>query len=319
MTSQEGLKIWVLSDGKAGDENQCLSVAERLNGQIETRHVSPSAPWVWFMPYGPIPLKDNPLNSSSPLHGPYPDVAIASGRRTVAYLHKLKQISPRTITAFLKDPRTPRLNADLVWVPFHDKRRDSKTIVTLTGPNRLTSARLKEARIYAQQELLHLPAPRLALILGGDTKKEKFGEKASRRLASFLQHDLPANMSVMVTPSRRTPAHLKMAVKKALQPRPHWIWNEKGDNPYFSMLALADAIIVSADSHSMLSDVLATEAPVYIFEPDSYPKKLKQTINQLIQQPFVKLLPCPLETGTRPTIDSTEVIADEIRHLLNPT
>ena len=319
MVVASGMKLWIFSDGKAGDENQCLSVAERLGGMIEIRRVAPKAPWVWMMPHGPIPPRDRPSNPASPLHGPFPDIAIASGRRTVAYLRKLKKLSPTTLTVFLKDPRSASLNADLVWVPFHDKRRDAKTIVTLTGPTRMTSARLREARIKAPQPLLHLPTPRVALILGGDTAKEKFGEKASRRLAHYLAHDLPPNMAVMVTPSRRTPAHLTAAVRKALQNRPHWIWDEKGDNPYFSMLGLADAIITTADSHSMLSDVLATQAPVYIFEPDAYPKKLKRTIHQLLQHPFVQLLPAPLETGTRPAIDSTELIADEIRALLNPT
>ncbi|WP_319496791.1 ELM1/GtrOC1 family putative glycosyltransferase [uncultured Cohaesibacter sp.] len=192
MVVASGMKLWIFSDGKAGDENQCLSVAERLGGTIEIRRVAPKAPWVWMMPHGPIPPGDRPSNPASPLHGPFPDVAIASGRRTVAYLRKLKQLSPTTLTVFLKDPRSASLNADLVWVPFHDKRRDAKTIVTLTGPTRLTSARLREARIKAPQSLLHLPTPRVALILGGDTAKEKFGEKASRRLAHYLAHDLPA-------------------------------------------------------------------------------------------------------------------------------
>nr|WP_321460265.1 mitochondrial fission ELM1 family protein [uncultured Cohaesibacter sp.] len=319
MAATTGRKIWILSDGKPGDENQCLSVAERLGGSIEIRHVAPRAPWVWLMPYGPLPPADRPQRPRSPIHGPFPDIAIASGRRTVAYLHKLKQVSPKTVTIFLKDPRTTKLNADLVWVPFHDKRRDDRTIVTLTGPTRLNPDSLAEARNRAPQALLHLPAPRVALILGGDTAQGKFGTHASRRLAHYLAHDLPPHVSVMVTPSRRTPGHLKTAVRKALQARPSWIWDEQGDNPYFAMLALADAIIVTADSHSMLSDVLSTEVPVYIFEPDAYPKKLKSTINQLIQQPCVQLLPAPLETGTRPAIDSTELIAEEIRHLLNPT
>nr|WP_321980376.1 mitochondrial fission ELM1 family protein [uncultured Cohaesibacter sp.] len=319
MVATTGMKIWVLSDGKPGDENQCLSVAERLGGSIELRHVAPTAPWVWLMPHGPIPPTDSPKNATSPIHGPFPDVAIASGRRTVAYLRKLKKISPQTITVFLKDPRLSSFNADLVWVPFHDKRRDSRTIVSLTGPTRITPGRLTAARTKAPQALLHLPAPRVALILGGDTAKEQFGEQASKRLAHYLSHDLPPHVSVMVTPSRRTPAHLKAAVQKALIGRPHWIWNERDDNPYFSMIALADAIIVTADSHSMLSDVLSSEVPVYIFEPDAYPKKLKRTINQLVQHPFVQLLPAPLETGARPAIDSTELIAEEIRLLLNPT
>ena len=316
MTSIRDKKIWVLSDGKAGDENQCLGVAERLGGTIEIRHVSPTKPWVWGMPWGPIPLGDSPKRKNSPLHGPFPDIAIASGRRAVAYLRKLKRLSPGTITVFLKDPRTSNTGADLIWVPVHDKRRGANILATLTGPHRITPQKLSQARNKGHRALQQLSTPRLALILGGDTAREQFGKSASRRLAHYLSQNLPSHFSVMVTPSRRTPKHLLAAVKQGLKGRPHWIWNGEGENPYLPMLALADAIIVTADSHSMLSDVLATSVPVYIFEPDGYPAKLRHTIDQLVQQPFVQRLDAPLETGIRSPIDSTEVIADEIRHLL---
>lgn len=309
-------KIWILSDGKPGDENQCLGVAERLGGDIEIRHVAPTRPWVWAMPWGPIAPCEHPSQPQSPIHGPYPDIAIASGRRTVAYLRSLKAASPDTTTLFLKDPRCDNTGADLIWVPFHDKRRGNTILVTLTGPHRITKEVLTHAQKTGPQAIHHLPGPRVALILGGDTKKESFGQGAARRLAHYLEHQLPANMSVMVTPSRRTPAYLLKQVTKALRGRPHWIWDGTGDNPYLSMLALADVIIVTADSHSMLSDVLATHAPVYIFEPDAYPPKLKHTITQLLRHPLVHLLDSPLETGTRAPIDSTELIADELRRLI---
>ena len=316
MTSPSDTTIWVLSDGKPGDENQCLGVAERLEGSIERRIVKPGRPWVWAMPWGPIPPTDTPKRQNSPIHGPFPQVAIASGRRTVAYLRALKKASPDTITVYLKDPRTDKSGADLIWVPYHDKRRGAQVMVTLTGPHRVTPKKLTEARIAGPQVLHSLPSPRVALILGGDTAKEEFGKQAARRLCRYLRDELPSHVSVMVTPSRRTPAHLSNAVKRALTSRPHWIWNGEGENPYLPMLALADAIIVTADSHSMLSDVLATSVPVYIFEPDAYPEKLRDTIAQLVQKPYIERLDGPLETGTRAPIDSTELIAEEIRLLL---
>ena len=314
--SVSATKIWILSDGKAGDENQCLGVAERLGGEIEVRRVAPGKPWVWAMPWGPIPWQDQPTRRGSPIKPPFPNLVIASGRRTVAYLRAIKAASPSTTTLFLKDPRTDRNGADLIWVPFHDKRRGDNVLVTLTGPHRISPHTLAEAQTSGPRALHQLPTPRIALILGGDSKDNAFGKAAARRLGHYLQTTLPAHMSVMVTPSRRTPDHLMATVAKALSGRPHWIWSGKGKNPYLAMLALADAIIVTADSHSMLSDVLATSVPVYIFEPDAYPDKLKHTIDQLVHQPFVHRLDSALETGARAPIDSTELIADEIRQLL---
>ncbi|WP_442881052.1 ELM1/GtrOC1 family putative glycosyltransferase [Bosea sp. (in: a-proteobacteria)] len=114
--------LWVLTDGKAGDEVQCLGVAERLGLAPEIRRVSPGRPWSWLMPRGPIDPREGPDRPGSPLRPPFPDIAIASGRRAVAYLRALKKASNgRSFTVFLKDPRTGATAADLIWVPQHDR------------------------------------------------------------------------------------------------------------------------------------------------------------------------------------------------------
>ena len=40
------------------------------------------------------------------------------------------------------------------------------------------------------------------------------------------------------------------------------MWDLQGENPYFGMLALADMIVVTQDSVSMISEAAATAAPV---------------------------------------------------------
>ena len=42
---------WVLTDGKAGDELQALSVTEALGLSAEVRRVRPRAPFTWLMPW----------------------------------------------------------------------------------------------------------------------------------------------------------------------------------------------------------------------------------------------------------------------------
>ena len=93
-----GLRCWVVSDGKAGDLNQCLGVAERLGLAPESRVVAPRAPWRWFMPrLWSTPLgidpAEKPGNTGGPLAGPLPDLVLASGRRAAAYLPALKRAS----------------------------------------------------------------------------------------------------------------------------------------------------------------------------------------------------------------------------------
>ena len=55
-----GLITWVLTDGKAGDELQALSVTEALGLAPEIRRVKPKPPFTWLMPWGPIDPRERP-------------------------------------------------------------------------------------------------------------------------------------------------------------------------------------------------------------------------------------------------------------------
>jgi hypothetical protein len=62
-TSQEPATAWVLTDGKAGDETQCLAVAEALGLAAECRRVAPRAPWSWSSEDTRFPTAEETLAS----------------------------------------------------------------------------------------------------------------------------------------------------------------------------------------------------------------------------------------------------------------
>src|ERR1700689_193751 len=97
-------RCWILTDGKIGDEVQCRGLAEALHVEADLRHVAPRGRVAWAMPFGPIDPRESPRSPGSPLAPPYPDLAIAAGRRAVPYLRALKRLSQgATFTVFLKD------------------------------------------------------------------------------------------------------------------------------------------------------------------------------------------------------------------------
>src|SRR6476660_7539412 len=160
------VRVWVLTDGKAGDEQQCLGVAEALGGMIELRRVKPWAPIVWLMPYGPIDPFEAPGRAGSPIAPPFPDVVIGSGRRAVPYMRHVRRASRRrSFTVFLQDPAAGARTADL---------RGPNVIATLTPPHRFTVARLAAARAAPDPRLAGLPRPRVAVLAGGPSKHYGF-------------------------------------------------------------------------------------------------------------------------------------------------
>ena len=44
-------KCWIITEGIAGTENQCLGVAENLNVDIEIKRIKLNEPWNSLSPY----------------------------------------------------------------------------------------------------------------------------------------------------------------------------------------------------------------------------------------------------------------------------
>ncbi|WP_448951574.1 mitochondrial fission ELM1 family protein [Labrys neptuniae] len=303
--------IWTLSDGKAGDALQCLGVAEAVlaesGGRIVEHRVSPRRLYALAMPWGPPDPVD--LKGLTP---PWPDLAIASGRRAVTYLAWLKRRSPATLTVFLKDPRTGTKAADFIWVPAHDRLRGANVLATLTSPHRQTPSVLAAARVAARPELIALPQPRVAVLAGGPSKDVAFGDGDVEGFVAALARLAESGAGLMVTPSRRTPPAMVQAIGRALAGKPAWIWDGEGANPYAQMLALADAFVVTADSTNMLSEAAATGKTIHIYLPKGVPAKIMRLIDGLIAHGAVVKFDGHLENHPYKPLDSTPLIAQEI-------
>lgn len=303
--------IWTLTDGKAGDALQCLGVAEAVlvqtGGSIVEHKVSPRRLFALAMPWGPPDPVD--LKGLAP---PWPDLAIASGRRAVRYLAWLKRRSPSTLTVFLKDPRTGTGAADIIWVPAHDRLRGANVLATLTSPHRQGPAVLAAARAGARAELLALPQPRVAVLAGGPSKDVTFGGDDVDGFVSALSRLADSGVGLMVTPSRRTPPAMTQAIARALEGKPAWIWDGTGANPYAQMLALADAFVVTADSANMLSEAAATGKTIHVYLPKGVPAKIMRLVDGLIAHGAVVKFDGHLENHPYEPLDSTPLIAQEI-------
>ncbi|MFJ5368872.1 mitochondrial fission ELM1 family protein [Bosea sp. CER48] len=306
--------VWVLTDGKAGDEFQCLGVAERLSPAPEIRRVKPRGPWSWLMPRGPIDPREAPDRPGSPLAPPFPDIAIASGRRAVAYLRTLRRLSNgATYTVFLKDPRTGPGTADLIWVSRHDRLRGDNVLVTTTSPHRLTPQKLAEARANPPAPIAGLSGPRIAVLAGGDSRHHRFSPADIERFAGKLEELARSGAALMGSPSRRTSPALADAISAVFARHGGWWWNGSGENPYLALLANADAIVATADSTNMIGEATASGAPILVFEPQGGHPKITALIEALEREGVVHRFCGRLEGEGYEPIDSTPVIADAIR------
>lgn len=318
-TQQNQKTLWIITDGKAGMDMPCLGVAQALGFRHTFKHITLSGPWRWMAPWGPVPPMQVPGRSKSLFNPPWPDMFLATGRMSIPFMQAVrKATNNRIFSVILQDPKTGAKSADLICLPEHDKLRGENVIATPTAPHIYSADKLNALRAHPNPKLQALPSPRIAIILGGPNAVYKFSPASLQRLTNSLRSLKKIGASFMITPSRRTPDELVKTVDEATKDAPRMLWNKEGENPYSHMLAMADHLIVTADSVNMTSEVCATARPVYTFTPEGGSKKFRQFHKRLRDFGATKELPEHFEklenwTYDAAKLDAAKIIAAEIK------
>jgi mitochondrial fission protein ELM1 len=253
---------WILSEGLAGLQAQALGLAEAAGLRADLRVLQPRAPWKWIA----AGLWPRPLAVvAESLRAPLPDLVIGCGGMAAAVLAALRGKSRPVVQ--VQNPRMDIGRFDLVIANRHDELTGPNVIVTRAALHRVTQERLAAEAERWREHFAALPRPLVAVLLGGNNGRYRLdaasGGKLAAGLAAMMRRD---KVGVMVTPSRRTDPAVTAMINGAIASLGGYVWDGTGDNPYFGMLALADQIVVTQDSVSMISEAAATSAPVLIAE-----------------------------------------------------
>lgn len=309
---------WVLSPGHAGMENQAIGLAERLGTPFAIRRVRPRAPWTWL----PVTAWPAPMRALGPdsdaLSPPWPELLIASGRRAIPYAVAIRRASGgRCFCLYLQDPRIDPRHFDLVVPPAHDGLAGANVEATLGALHRITPARLAEAADRWRGSFAALPRPLAAVMLGGSNKVYRLTPPRMRALGESLAAlARREGIGLAVTASRRTGADNLAAFRAGLGDTPAKVWDGVGDNPYFGMLALAEHLLVTADSVSMASEAVATGKPVHVLELDGDGGKFARFHADLRRRGYARSFDGSLPAWTYAAPDEPGRIAAIVRERL---
>ena len=264
-------RVWILADERIGNIHQCLGVVEALNVPYRTKRLV-------YNQRARLPnlllgrtLAHLKKESAAAIAPPWPDIVIAAGRRAAPVARAIKRRSgERAFLVQLMWPGAASADLNLIATPAHDRIRSRPNLLRTVGaPNHITPQRLAAVRETWRERLADVSPPRIAALVGGDTRHHRFTPALARELgrqASDLARKIDG--SLMITTSRRTGAAASEALTASVGNRCH-IW--RGDeemNPYLAYLALSDILIVTGDSTSMCTEACATGRPVYIFAPN---------------------------------------------------
>lgn len=255
----------------SGDNTQLMALAGALGWPCEVKRLSYRKYEEALRLTGLPTLAGVDLGQSSAIAPPWPDLIIAAGRSTEAVGFWIRRHGNQNVRlVFVGTPWADPGNFDLViTTPQYGLPKAPNILHNALPLHDVTSEKLGREAARWEGRLAHLPRPRIAVLVGGSSGPYLFRPEAAERLgraASGIAAEQGA--ALLVTTSARTPVPAADALKAAITvPSFFYRW-EKGaaDNPFHAFLGMADQIIVTGDSISMLSEASAAGKPVCLFD-----------------------------------------------------
>jgi hypothetical protein len=256
---------------RAGDNSQVLGLGEALGWPLEQKHfVHTKYEKLVNLPFG-AHLLGVKRAESSVLEAPWPDLVISAGRKNEPIARYIQKMADKPVRiVHIGRPWARVENWDLVvTTPQYRLPHDPNVLHNETPLHRVTRARLDIAGDAWRERVADLPRPLIAVLAGGNSGPYPFDRASGERLAKqadALARELGG--SLLVTTSARTLPETTEALFEGIDvPSILYRWKkDDSDNPFFAFLGLADRVVVTADSVSMMTEACATGRPVYLYD-----------------------------------------------------
>jgi mitochondrial fission protein ELM1 len=210
----------------------------------------------------------------------------------------------------VQHPRMAPEKFELVVAARHDRLTGRNVVVTRTALHRVTPQKLAAAAEVWSPRLAHLKRPLVAVLVGGSNGRFRLGPAEGAALAAALAKMMrEQGVGVVLTP-------VVALLANALRPLGAYVHDFSGENPYLGLLALADAIVVTCDSVSMISEAVATAAPVLVYPLPGRSRSNADFLAGLIQDGRIRRFAGRLEVWQAQPLDDTAMAAAEMRRRL---
>ena len=256
------LKALLLTEGMHGMISQVEGMAKALNSEYSHKIVRLSFPWNLippkFTPISQIVLKDKIYITNNEI----PDLIISCGRKSVIPSIFLKRKNLKIFTIHIQDPKVSFKNFDAIVAPEHDNLKGDNIYSSKGAIHYITEQEINKARQYLANKIKSEKV--VSLILGGPNKYYSFKPDQIINIFNKIKSIFVSNgYKVIIIPSMRTPkAIIDLAIGE-MGSCGHVV-NKVDKQAYLSAFALANFVIVTCDSTSMISEAATSSKPIFI-------------------------------------------------------
>ena len=267
MTKLKGL---LLTEGMHGMISQVEGLAKALNLEFIHEKIELNSFWK-MIPPKLTPVKDfvfkNKLGNNF-------DIVISCGRKSVIPSIYLKiKLKNKIMNIHIQDPKVSLNNFDYVVAPEHDGLEGINVLKSKGAIHYLTEAELEENNNYLKPRIKKQKV--IVFIAGGPNKYYDFNDKIIEKIfIKTKKNFINQGYQLIFIPSMRTP---RETVDKAQNffDDDQIIISDIDKKAYLSALSLADHIIVTCDSTSMISEAAMTGRPIYVAQMPSIKKNIR--------------------------------------------
>ena len=256
------LKALLLTQGMHGMISQVEGMAKALNTEYTHKIVRLSFPWNLippkFTPISEIILKDKIYLTKDET----PDLIISCGRKSVVPSILLKKKNPKIFTIHIQDPKVNLKNFDVIVAPEHDNLNGDNVYSSKGAIHYITETEIEKAKPYLMGKINSQKV--VSLILGGPNKYYKFDKDQLLQIFNMIKSNFVSEgYKVIVIPSMRTPKASIELAEKEMSSCGH-IVNSVDKQAYLSAYALANYVVVTCDSTSMISEAATSGKPIFV-------------------------------------------------------
>jgi len=256
MTKLKGI---LLTEGMHGMISQVEGLAKALD--LEFIHEKIELNNVWKMiPPSFTPVKKfvfkNDINTDF-------NIVISCGRKSVIPSIYLKQkLKNKIMNIHIQDPKVSSKNFDFIVAPEHDSLEGENVLKSKGAIHYLRNNELEENKDYLKSQVKKEKL--VTLIVGGPNKYYDYNDLIIDEIFYKIKNNfINKGYQLIFIPSMRTPQKIIDKATKYFDEN-QIIVTDVDKKAYLSSLRLANYIVVTCDSTSMISEAAITGKPIYI-------------------------------------------------------
>ena len=305
------LKGLLLTEGMHGMISQVEGLAQALDLDFIHEKIELNNFWKLFPPKL-TPVQDfvfkNKINSEF-------DIVISCGRKSVIpSIYLKKKFKNKIMNIHIQDPKVSLDNFDYIIAPEHDSLQGENILTSKGSIHHLMNNDLEKNKDYLTSRVDNQKNI-VTLIIGGPNRYYDYEDKVIDGIFLKIKNNfIDKNYQAIIIPSMRTPRRIIDKAKNYFS-QDQIVIDGVDKRAYLSALKLADHIVVTCDSTSMVSEAAITGTPIYIARMPSIKndQRFSSFFNLFESLNIIKDLDNSVENWTYTKLNETKRVSEQLK------